>query len=999
MITSEIRDRVLTVLELRTMLPQHEVSTVDAKHLLSLALCSNAHLPNRVIYTDRNHPRNSQRPPSPENKARVAQALFQLIPMDALDSLSAFEFSALASCALIDSQFSNIQALPEIGRVALVLAGVASPMTHRRLFTTPWVEAIQSLVDKSKTPISPEHLNIINSFFTFHRRYVSPNILTYAAKLLKLDPAVFPPASTTELMDTEVLPRTLWGSSSIGKLPRWAGKVPKIKKQNSTTSSKFPTSFHSVAIVIPFHDGELAKIQHTLKILSKTKKMSGLANKKTIPLILALNADFDTHTGRVLEDAILTIWKAHTPSNLELYLLSLRQPPNTNHYDGAAFSFFQLQWFLGDYFDAMQLMETDMFPIQSNWIDKLAKEAQGACSAWWMKGSSQQCAPALNQHTDQRVDFHINGNSLYALNCNGFDNYIRRTQAFYTPQFMYGGQCQMIGGCETGRAYEGGYDHVLYRYRQDPLTYHYSRNILSHFTYTPNILNFCEEQYNATKILTKNSQAFLVHSKFQMYSKYQRVVLDVYNSMLLRQPSPQEAFERWKKLTFRITTEAEFVNSICTSAEYIGLSKLGMNATKCKHNITHPNITTDQHTNQIIKTTTSVDKLGTGAPHSITRDETGFETILAEREQPEGLEPPTPIQLPSSIYIRAEEMDQTALTCLMPVLSDLKVVIRSSSSASVCNDFGDCGGEQKKIDELTITDDMNIDFVICSNNVEKCSNILRSDAQKMLFVLSMSAVIEARKKDGVGTVQEWDLSLQRLCEHKGVSVIASDKAAQLYIQTLTSQHVRLAPWWCGDSGYNHRSMLHGGHSSNIEPSYLPARNDILVAGSEKMGEAEENRIKSAIESTTNNKYTLASIRNVYPDGGNDFSVVRHPAIVFLHGLVLSLDFTRFYRLGIPIFVPTVEYYLHLYSGDLHSTLSVLDDTKTQWAEKILEISKWEGVQQFQSEEDLVAKLNACDFQRVSETMRNNRQHTYQEIKSAWQNVIMDVIGISKHKSF
>ena len=57
----------------------------------------------------------------------------------------------------------------------------------------------------------------------------------------------------------------------------------------------------------------------------------------------------------------------------------------------------------------------------------------------------------------------MNGNALYALGCPGFAEYIQRVQAYYPPAGAVGGQCVLMGGCETGKPHEGGYDHALYR--------------------------------------------------------------------------------------------------------------------------------------------------------------------------------------------------------------------------------------------------------------------------------------------------------------------------------------------------------------------------------------------------------------------------------------------------------------------------------------------------------------------------------------------------------
>ena len=80
------------------------------------------------------------------------------------------------------------------------------------------------------------------------------------------------------------------------------------------------------------------------------------------------------------------------------------------------------------YFGAMQLVETDVVLAQPDWSGLMQAEAAGACGQWWIKGSAQLCSPFFGNDIDARLDYHINGNALYALGCPGFDEYIRRVR-------------------------------------------------------------------------------------------------------------------------------------------------------------------------------------------------------------------------------------------------------------------------------------------------------------------------------------------------------------------------------------------------------------------------------------------------------------------------------------------------------------------------------------------------------------------------------------------
>ncbi len=143
-------------------------------------------------------------------------------------------------------------------------------------------------------------------------------------------------------------------------------------------------------------------------------------------------------------------------------------------------------------------------------IDAMIHESrQRHCSDWWMKGSMARCEPTYAD-IGIRSDRHINGNALYCLNDRGWKQHRTAIQAFYKPDNP---PAKNAPGCATGQVMEGGYDHALYQYRQNPANFRESQFLSTRFTYTNFIQNMCESEYRPSAIRKDSPHTYLVHSK------------------------------------------------------------------------------------------------------------------------------------------------------------------------------------------------------------------------------------------------------------------------------------------------------------------------------------------------------------------------------------------------------------------------------------------------------------------------------------------------------
>jgi len=186
--------------------------------------------------------------------------------------------------------------------------------------------------------------------------------------------------------------------------------------------------------------------------------------------------------------------------------------PELSHLEGAASAFYSLFGLLESQFRTFLLAEPDVVPVQGGFVPALVEQSQRlGCGEedLWQSGSPPLVADVDAGMLRERVDYHLNGNALYALGCQGFEDYKCRVQTFYVPK----DECARVAGCGTHEAFEGGYDHSLYRFRMHPDNYEYSRLILNRFAYSHFVQNRGEAIYDPEEVVRDSPSTYFVHSK------------------------------------------------------------------------------------------------------------------------------------------------------------------------------------------------------------------------------------------------------------------------------------------------------------------------------------------------------------------------------------------------------------------------------------------------------------------------------------------------------
>ena len=136
-----------------------------------------------------------------------------------------------------------------------------------------------------------------------------------------------------------------------------------------------------------------------------------------------------------------------------------------------------------------------------------------------------------------------------------------RAQNYYPP---FEPDCPRVAGCATGRGNEEGYDHVLFRYRQQPENLLYTRNVLERFSYTKFVMNLGEEPYNPSEVVERSAKCtFFVHSKAAPFSQTQIELTQAYLVARERYPTPSEVARQYITLRSRETSKAQIVSKLC----------------------------------------------------------------------------------------------------------------------------------------------------------------------------------------------------------------------------------------------------------------------------------------------------------------------------------------------------------------------------------------------------------------------------------------------------
>ena len=274
-----------------------------------------------------------------------------------------------------------------------------------------------------------------------------------------------------------------------------------------------------VAMVVPFVPFQLPKIIHLLsKFWSKRPPCLPDTPKQSADLVFFTESMVPNDVKQTIIHHFTELGQGGNETSCfnnakEPAFLSLTNvDPELSHLEGAASAFFYLFELLETKYRTFLLAEPDVVPVQAGFVPALVEQSQRlGCGddELWQVGSPPLVADVEAGMLRERIDYHMNGNAMYALGCEGFEDYKCRVQTFYVPK----DECSKVAGCGTHEAYEGGYDNSLYRFRMHPENYEYSRLVLNRFAYSAFVQNRGEAIYDPEEVVRDSKSTYFVHSK------------------------------------------------------------------------------------------------------------------------------------------------------------------------------------------------------------------------------------------------------------------------------------------------------------------------------------------------------------------------------------------------------------------------------------------------------------------------------------------------------
>eukprot|EP00658_Telonema_sp_P-2_P038674 TRINITY_DN276_c0_g1_i8.p1 TRINITY_DN276_c0_g1~~TRINITY_DN276_c0_g1_i8.p1 ORF type:complete len:1262 (-),score=285.14 TRINITY_DN276_c0_g1_i8:299-4084(-) len=797
-----------------------------------------------------------------------------------------------------------------------------------------------------------------------------------------------------------------------------------MKQSRTSEPSLNPGTPHPtnrLAVAVPFH---LSQVKN--KLIPGMKRWNQLEFAPcTPPLAAGRNASLvfvyagDSETDLVspgvtlrkaLEDLVADLHVSQCfPGGM--HFIQADVPPEHDHYnDAPCIVFGDMLNKLRDsgMYDHVFQMETDVLPVRPNWLNALLDETEmnAGCKRFWQLGSMAHCQ-TVQGHLDDRHDWHINGNSIWCLKDPALWSYMDRVRAFFPP-----GDHSGVPGCGTSKFAETGVDHALYRFRQHPANFEYVRTVIHKFQYTQTVLNKCEDSYQIDKVKSEHPGTFLVHSKAPFLPRATIAVREAVAEIFNRWPNHNEQgrlsrmaeVNRWGKERLSV--------HLCETPEHIELVEASNPSPRCQELCdSHP-----EHFNHFHKVCHI---------NEIKQAWMNWE--------------------PDKVYLWNTDLHAGPLSCNIPVLNEAGALVHGEI------DFGNCvySGKTQSVckDRLKVLRYDNwrgfsldpcpnflrqeffeaykndpeferVDAFICSHPAANCE--LYMPFNRSLIVYPTTRLEFGRDDDVVDwrapymTIRnkarwsEWISNLQKIAADPMNVVAANSHFEVRYIKYHTGIDAEYLPSWCGDKAENslvapsRRQLLLGPYRDNLD---YPRFSEV---------EAWKHPIMQSLVNSTKNwkdQYGMAPefarMRQLYPH--YELSDLQaHPCIVLIPYQVSVISFFEYYRLNIPMFVPSKKLLIswHLEHDQLWERtyghpdrLVTSPDMPDPTSDEKADLEYWialadyyhfDHVIQFDSWDDLLVKYHATDLAQVQQAMHLANRIQRAQLVQSWKRVMQKI---------
>ncbi|KAG2388532.1 hypothetical protein C9374_000696 [Naegleria lovaniensis] len=831
---------------------------------------------------------------------------------------------------------------------------------------------------------------LLVSYFYFRKQSLAFHSATENEKPSKQDDGVVRVAIMSPFIKTQT-------KKLFGQWNRWmtnTGDQPSgIPCSSNFVNHVLPKGKIEITYVVFFHlDFEKAGDQNRFTLFSE---------------------DMNTLDGVDLQRYIIKKWNAYTKQNTQsscfnkgILLLSAKTDPITDktHPDGPCFMFYeafrQLKALGFHYFF---LMEPDVVPIRDYWVERLITEIQknfhNGQSDFWQMGSLSRC-PASYGDIAARTDVHMNGNAVYYLQDPEFDRYMERMINFYPA----GMSSVSVAGCATGEVFEGGYDHTLYRFRThgnnwNEMRYHHK------FLYTDVIQNRCEEVYDAWELSRNNPNTYLVHSKSIFYSPEERLFRNLFSDLSFNGVRPG--------ITKESSIIMESLKALIKPSTEITLATLDESILKlfCFHENYKAFVM--QHGDSILH------------PECIK---------LCIKKENADKEPQVCSNIFNSytrawdshkndkVYLWTSDSHAAPIGCNMNLLTDVGFVVAAEARFPNCNpstskrhclfkprpnENEPCRNRLKRefYNAYRTDPEMErVDGVICSHPVSNCEFFMPFNKSLIVYATRM----EIQKGEGKSKItsyerslreSQWMENLKKIASHPRNIIAANNMFDLNLIKFQTGLNVEYIPFWCGNRIEKGKYLI-----------YHPIRKEIFITPFPEY--VEQNRwqhpIMTGLKNILSNKasqWTFTFIKDSYPKYSR-LELTSGTAIIVLPYQVSMISFFDFYRMSIPIFVPSKKLLIS-WDNEFHLLMDIpkfIPQTISSSVGNTSQVEEyWLGfsdfymfphVIHFDSWDHLLQLLSRTDLSKVSENMSSFNKQQRTELRKTWARVKQRIMRYS-----
>lgn len=418
---------------------------------------------------------------------------------------------------------------------------------------------------------------------------------------------------------------------------------------------------------------------------------------------------------------------------------------------------------------------------------------------------------------------------------------------------------------------------------------------------------------------------------------------------------------------------------------------------------------------------------------------------------------------PDKVYLWTTDFHAGPVACNMPIYRDAGAVTHAEVDFENCRYFGFCKNRLKVLehdnwrgfslecrgkqpDELkkdfykayrNDPEFKRVDAFVCSHPAANCELFMQFNkpvivhaTTRLEFGRHDGGVFWRREnwneKKGKASWESWLKTLIRIKEDARSVIAANNLYDVHYIKYFTGITPEYIPSWCGDPNYAYNAVAGGLPLYQPLPLYEPTKEAVLVGtyrtnlnynrdGIYTGTAAEHPIMKEMVAAAAQNKIQVATMREMYPKGFTVSDLCSHPAIVIIPYQTSTMSMFEYYRLNIPLFVPSNALLLKWWKeydilweriygwperiekiAGPHDSRSPVPDPNSNTEESFTywlgfaDFNVFPHIQRFDDFDDLMAKLLVTDLKNVSRAMYNYNRQERQKLVHTWRSIFQKI---------